>query len=149
MNYGQSINNGITFNGFINTQGEISSEESSLTSAELSTPSLSSPYTMTTLIAAQQAAKQSIQFNSQNTVNSISINKILAQTSDAILLLKNPESVYCPTGSFSPILVSNGYYTISTYDSISSYGSTSNVRTSQVLCPAGSYCVDGVRKSPP
>ena len=43
---------------------------------------------------------------------------------------------YCPEGSPEPIRVSDGYYTI---------GGTPTTRSSQAICPPGSYCIDGYR----
>ena len=48
-------------------------------------------------------------------------------------------SSYCPEGSPSPITTTLGYYAIeSTYDYGGGYGA-------EVICPPGSYCVEGVR----
>ena len=144
--YGKNINNGNYFNGIINSQGMISSDvESSLNSQELSPGFEVSPYTMTTINAAYHASLLSVSVQPYG----ININDpSLLQTSHTILTLTYPESVFCPESSFQPTLVSNGYYTVSTYDKVGTYSSTSSVRTDQVLCPIGSYCLNGVSNNP-
>ena len=44
-------------------------------------------------------------------------------------------SVYCPTGSYKPLQVPDGYF---------SGGGTSSTRSSIHICPEGHYCVDGI-----
>ncbi|KAG9401129.1 hypothetical protein AC1031_009884 [Aphanomyces cochlioides] len=45
-------------------------------------------------------------------------------------------SVYCPTGSSTPTLVTDGFFTVLSSDA--------RLRVSQQICPLGSYCVQGV-----
>lgn len=47
-----------------------------------------------------------------------------------------PESVFCPAGSSSPLPVTVGYY---------STDGASGLRSAQSACPPGSYCVAGVQ----
>ena len=46
-----------------------------------------------------------------------------------------PNAVFCPEGTSTPIFALPGYYTI---------GQTKTTRYDQVACPAGAYCVHGV-----
>ncbi len=52
-------------------------------------------------------------------------------------------TVYCPTGSLEPTLVTDGYYT-----AVASGVATNaaNIMAQAVECPAGSYCSGGVRQ---
>lgn len=56
------------------------------------------------------------------------------------LTVSQPNKVYCPVASSLPLTALPGYYTI---------GTNRSTRSDQVLCPAGSYCVDGVKFSCP
>ena len=49
---------------------------------------------------------------------------------------------YCPAGSGSPIDVSEGYYS-------GPEDSNEANRSEQTICPAGSYCIDGVKNECP
>ena len=53
----------------------------------------------------------------------------------SLVSLSNPNHVYCPAGSAIPILCSNGYY---------SSGGNRTTRVTQIACPMGTYCVDGI-----
>lgn len=56
--------------------------------------------------------------------------------------LEAPNAVYCPVGSARPIPIVPGYF--------SSGGVSTMTRTSQELCPAGSYCAsDGIKRACP
>ncbi|KAH9111742.1 hypothetical protein AeMF1_013819 [Aphanomyces euteiches] len=46
-------------------------------------------------------------------------------------------SVYCPTGSPTPTVVTDGFWTVLSTDD-------ARLRVSQQICPLGSYCVQGV-----
>lgn len=46
-------------------------------------------------------------------------------------------SVFCPTGSATPTVAFAGFYTV---------GGDETTRHAQRMCPAGSYCVNGVRR---
>jgi len=51
-----------------------------------------------------------------------------------------PNSVFCPEGTFVPLKVFPGYYTI---------GQNKTTRFDQMECPAGSYCTDGIIRDCP
>ena len=57
------------------------------------------------------------------------------------------DSVYCPEGSASPTAVDTGYYSVD--GSYHADGWDNRTRTSQLLCPQGHFCVDGVRRGCP
>ncbi len=50
-------------------------------------------------------------------------------------------SVYCPPGSATPLWVEPGY--------VAAGGANSSVRTSQIACGIGEYCLNGVATSCP
>ena len=91
--------------------------------------------------------------------DSVMINDaVVANASRALLTLVHPEAVYCPSGSPFPSLVTDGYYTVSALDSPSYYpgrgskgtgGNTNTLRTDQLICPMGSYCLHGVANDCP
>ncbi len=52
-------------------------------------------------------------------------------------------TVYCPTGSLEPTLVTDGYYTAVAAGVATS---ATNIMAQAVECPPGSYCSGGVRQ---
>jgi hypothetical protein len=58
----------------------------------------------------------------------------LPSTNVTELQLLQPNSVYCPSGSSTPLMVRPGYFTV---------GSNRTTRYAQQPCPMGSYCLDG------
>ena len=48
---------------------------------------------------------------------------------------------FCPRGSFAPTVVSEGYYTVG--------GRNESTRTTQLECPPGHYCVNGIKTECP
>lgn len=57
-------------------------------------------------------------------------------SSDSMIYLSTPNTVFCPAGSFQSLTALPGYYTV---------GNTKYKRFSQIVCPLGSYCMSGVR----
>ena len=51
---------------------------------------------------------------------------------------------FCPEGSGSPSIASRGYYTVDMH--LENKTTSQTTRTTQLHCPIGSYCVNGVRK---
>ena len=56
------------------------------------------------------------------------------------VVLRDPNFVYCPTGSMIPIEVLPGYYSI---------GQDRYTRVDQLPCPLGSYCTEGIMRDCP
>ena len=52
--------------------------------------------------------------------------------------------VFCPEGSGRPSVASRGYYTVDS--NLDNKTSSQTTRTTQLHCPIGSYCINGVRK---
>ena len=63
----------------------------------------------------------------------------IGASSDTESKCGNPK-VYCPLGSFSPTIVSNGYYTIT---------GGPLTRSNQTICQPGYYCTKGIRRKCP
>jgi hypothetical protein len=61
-------------------------------------------------------------------------------TSQIQFQLTEPNQVYCPLGTSIPLTVLPGYYTT---------GNNATTRSGQVICPMGSYCMNGKRYSCP
>ena len=55
----------------------------------------------------------------------------MAAPESAAPLLCGNDTVYCPAGSFHPLVAGPGYYT---------EGGSNLTRVARIRCPAGSYC---------
>ena len=52
---------------------------------------------------------------------------------------------FCPSGSFAPTFVSEGYYTVGGGPGVYDESGSEETRHSQKECPQGHYCINGIR----
>ena len=52
---------------------------------------------------------------------------------------------FCPSGSFAPTFVSEGYYTVGGGPGVNDESGSEETRHSQKECPQGHYCINGIR----